>query len=97
MRLGRERLTSAAVAGYIAKYATRGAESAGAADRRIHHARDLATLPVRDHTHEDASVLETTLTALRQARAEHRWATGDGGRGYSPEAASWLLFGPGGR
>lgn len=40
-----ERLTSAAVAGYIAKYATKGAESAGAVDWRIHHASDLATLP----------------------------------------------------
>ncbi|MEV7286909.1 replication initiator [Streptomyces sp. NPDC093252] len=44
------RLSSAAVAGYIAKYATKGAEPAGAVDRRIHHARDLAELPVRAHT-----------------------------------------------
>ncbi|MET8182526.1 replication initiator [Streptomyces sp. NPDC005336] len=101
-----ERLTSAAVAGYIAKYATKGAESAGAVDRRIHHARDLATLPVRDHTlriiatcwwlgglapfeplglRRWAHMLgyrghfstksrrySTTLTALRQARTQHR-------------------------
>ncbi|MBD3010135.1 replication initiator [Streptomyces sp. 5-10] len=99
-------LTSAAVAGYIAKYATKGAESAGAVDRRIRHARDLATLPVRDHMlrmigtcwwlgglvpfeplrlRRWAHMLgyrghfstksrrySTTLTALRQARAEHR-------------------------
>ncbi len=44
-----ERLHSAAVAGYIAKYATKGAESAGAVDGRIHHARDMVTLPVRVH------------------------------------------------
>ncbi|UNS98983.1 replication initiation protein [Streptomyces tubbatahanensis] len=45
-----ERLTSSAVAGYIAKYATKGAESAGAVDGRIHQATDLPLLPVRDHT-----------------------------------------------
>ncbi|WP_406487818.1 replication initiator [Streptomyces phaeochromogenes] len=44
-----ERLTSAAVAGYIAKYATKGAESAGAVDGRIHQARELVMLPVRAH------------------------------------------------
>ncbi|MFJ8026308.1 replication initiator [Streptomyces sp. NPDC096311] len=44
-----ERLTSAAVAGYIAKYATKGAETAGAVDGRIHRARDLVLLPVRPH------------------------------------------------
>lgn len=42
-------LSSSAVAGYIAKYATKGAESAGAVDGRIRHGKDLATLPVRDH------------------------------------------------
>ncbi|GHH68794.1 replication initiation protein [Streptomyces sulfonofaciens] len=45
-----ERLPSAAVAAYIAKYATKGAEAAGAVDARIHRAADLATLPVREHT-----------------------------------------------
>lgn len=45
-----ERLTSAAVAGYLAKYATKGAETAGAVDRRLRHAAELAELPVRDHT-----------------------------------------------
>ncbi|MEU9334425.1 replication initiator [Streptomyces sp. NPDC048290] len=44
------RPSPAAIAGYIAKYATKGAEPAGAVDRRIRHARDLAELPVRDHT-----------------------------------------------
>jgi hypothetical protein len=46
---GRGELTSAAVAGYIAKYATKGAEAAGAVDGRIRHARDLVLLPVRAH------------------------------------------------
>lgn len=45
-----ESLTSAAVAGYIAKYATKGAESAGAVDGRIRRANDLVLLPVRAHT-----------------------------------------------
>ncbi|WP_329312182.1 replication initiator [Streptomyces sp. NBC_01262] len=101
-----ERLTSAAVAGYIAKYATKGAEAAGAVDGRIRHATDLVMLPVRDHPlrmigtcwwlgglpsfeplrlREWAHMLgygghfssksrrySTTLTALRQVRAEHR-------------------------
>lgn len=101
-----ERLTSAAVAGYIAKYATKGAESAGAVDGRIHQARQLVMLPVRAHVLRMISTCwwlgglpafeplglrrwahmlgygghfstksrrySTTLTALREARAEHR-------------------------
>ncbi|MEY2246476.1 replication initiator [Streptomyces sp. BF23-18] len=101
-----ERLTSAAVAGYIAKYATKGAETAGAVDGRIHGARDLVLLPVRAHVLRMISTCwwlgglpdfqplglrrwahmlgygghfssksrrySTTLTALRQARADHR-------------------------
>ncbi|WP_416963131.1 replication initiator [Streptomyces sp. Agncl-13] len=101
-----ERLTSAAVAGYIAKYATKGAESAGAVDGRIHQARELVVLPVRAHVLRMISTCwwlgglppfealglrrwahmlgygghfstksrrySTTLTALREARAEHR-------------------------
>lgn len=101
-----ERLTSAAVAGYVAKYATKGAESAGAVDGRIHQARELVILPVRAHVlrmigtcwwlgglpafeplglRRWAHMLgygghfstksrrySTTLTALREARAEHR-------------------------
>ncbi|MCI3243169.1 replication initiator [Streptomyces spinosisporus] len=97
---------AAAVAGYIAKYATKGAESAGAVDGRIHHARDMVMLPVRAHVlrmigtcwwlgglpefeplglRRWAHMLgygghfstksrrySTTLTALRQARADHR-------------------------
>ncbi|MCX5051057.1 replication initiator [Streptomyces sp. NBC_00474] len=106
-REARERPASAAaVAGYIAKYATKGAESAGAVDGRIHHARDMVMLPVRAHVlrmigtcwwlgglpefeplglRRWAHMLgygghfstksrrySTTLTALRQARADHR-------------------------
>ncbi|MFF3130151.1 replication initiator [Streptomyces mirabilis] len=101
-----ERLTSAAVAGYIAKYATKGAETAGAVDGRIHGPRDLVMLPVRPHVlrmigtcwwlgglpdfeplglrrwahmlgygghfSSKSRRYSTTLTALRQARAEHR-------------------------
>ncbi|MFF4346318.1 replication initiator [Streptomyces sp. NPDC001530] len=101
-----ERLTSAAVAGYIAKYATKGAESAGAVDGRIRQSRELVMLPVRAHVlrmigtcwwlgglpefaplglRRWAHMLgygghfstksrrySTTLTALRQARADHR-------------------------
>ncbi|MEV6056897.1 replication initiator [Streptomyces sp. NPDC052107] len=44
-----ERPSSGAVAGYIAKYATKGAESAGAVDGRIRSAREMVLLPVRAH------------------------------------------------
>lgn len=46
---GERPASGAAVAGYIAKYATKGAETAGAVDGRIHHARDMVMLPVRAH------------------------------------------------
>ncbi|WP_338104518.1 replication initiator [Microbispora catharanthi] len=42
-------LTDQAVAGYIAKYATKAAECVGTMDRRIVPGEDLAALPVRDH------------------------------------------------
>lgn len=103
---GRRPASAGAVAGYIAKYATKGAESAGAVDGRIRHARDMVMLPVRAHVlrmigtcwwlgglpefaplglRRWAHMLgygghfstksrrySTTLTALRQARADHR-------------------------
>jgi uncharacterized Zn-finger protein len=96
----------ATVAGYIAKYATKGAESAGAVEGRIHPGRDMVMLPVRAHVlrmiatcwwlgglpefeplglRRWAHMLgygghfstksrrySTTLTALRQARTDHR-------------------------
>ncbi|GGY88385.1 replication initiator [Streptomyces poonensis] len=98
--------SAAAVAGYIAKYATKGAETAGAVDGRIYRARDMVMLPVRAHVlrmigtcwwlgglpefeslglRRWAHMLgygghfstrsrsySTTLTALRQARTDHR-------------------------
>ncbi|MFE7172277.1 replication initiator [Streptomyces sp. NPDC057616] len=103
---GERPASAASVAGYIAKYATKGAESAGAVDGRIYHARDMVMLPVRAHVlrmigtcwwlgglpefeplglRRWAHMLgygghfstksrrySTTLTALRQARADHR-------------------------
>jgi len=42
-------LTDQAVAGYIAKYATKAAEAVGTVDRRISPVEDLAALPIRDH------------------------------------------------
>ncbi|MFF0109149.1 replication initiator [Streptomyces hirsutus] len=103
---GERPASAAAVAGYIAKYATKGAETAGAVDGRIHHARDMVMLPVRAHVLRMISTCwwlgglpefaplglrrwahmlgygghfstksrrySTTLTALRQARADHR-------------------------
>ncbi|WP_062216866.1 replication initiator [Streptomyces sp. NBRC 109706] len=44
-----QRLTSSAVAGYIAKYATKGAETAGATASRIRDASELVALPLRYH------------------------------------------------
>ncbi|MET9382931.1 replication initiator [Streptomyces sp. NPDC002928] len=101
-----ERLTSGAVAGYVAKYATKGAESAGAVDGRVRSGRDLVLLPVRAHVlrmiatcwwlgglpafaelglrrwahmlgygghfSSKSRRYSTTLTALRQARVDHR-------------------------
>ncbi len=128
-----ERLTSAAVARYIAKYATKGAEAAGAVDGRIHRARDLVMLPVRDHTlrmigtcwwlgglpafeplglRRWAHMLgygghfstksrrySTTLTALRQARAEHRALEQRGALGLGDRATvtvgQWRYVGRG--
>ncbi|WP_424536909.1 replication initiator [Sphaerisporangium viridialbum] len=42
-------LTDRAVAGYIAKYATKAAECVGTLDRRINATEDLTALPIRDH------------------------------------------------
>ncbi|GII56307.1 replication initiation protein [Planotetraspora thailandica] len=45
-------LTEQAVAGYIAKYATKAAECVGTLDRRIIPTEDIALLPVRDHARQ---------------------------------------------
>jgi hypothetical protein len=126
-------LTSAAVAGYIAKYATKGAEVAGAVDGRIRHARELVVLPVRRHVlrmmgtcwwlggladfeplglrrwahmlgygghfSTKSRLYSTTLTALREARTEHRAeeqraALGLGGRTVVT-AGQWRYAGRG--
>ncbi|WP_370666484.1 replication initiator [Streptomyces sp. IBSBF 2507] len=105
-RAGERPASASSVAGYIAKYATKGAESAGAVDGRIRHAREMVVLPVRAHVlrmigacwwlgglpefeplglRRWAHMLgygghfstksrrySTTLTALRQARTDHR-------------------------
>ena len=42
-------LTDQAVAGYIAKYATKAAECVGTLDQRISPTADLTRLPIRDH------------------------------------------------
>ncbi|MFG1879390.1 replication initiator [Sphaerisporangium sp. NPDC049003] len=42
-------LTDQAVAGYIAKYATKAAECVGTLDRRINATEDLRALPIRQH------------------------------------------------
>ncbi|WP_308208168.1 replication initiator [Actinomadura madurae] len=42
-------LTQQAVAGYIAKYATKAAECVGTLDRRLHPADDLDELPITPH------------------------------------------------
>ena len=42
-------LTEQAVAGYVAKYATKAAECVGTLDRRVNLLDDLDTLPIRDH------------------------------------------------
>jgi hypothetical protein len=42
-------LTDQAVAGYIAKYATKAAECVGTLDRRINETENLAELPLREH------------------------------------------------
>ncbi|MEU2617570.1 replication initiator [Streptomyces sp. NPDC007157] len=103
---GERPASAGAVAGYIAKYATKGAESAGAVDGRIYDAQDMVMLPVRAHVlrmigtcwwlgglpefeplglrrwahmlgygghfSSKSRRYSTTLTALRQARADHR-------------------------
>ena len=45
-----EAITSTAVAAYIAKYATKGAEAAGAIHHRIRSLAELELLPMRAHT-----------------------------------------------
>ncbi|MFJ8086062.1 replication initiator protein RepSA [Streptomyces sp. NPDC096205] len=102
--LGHEELTEQAVASYVAKYATKAAETTGTVDHRIGELTELDKLPVPAHTRrlieacwdlDDAYPerllarwahmlgfrghfstksrrYSTTLTALRQVRADYR-------------------------
>ncbi|MEU9140418.1 replication initiator protein RepSA [Streptomyces sp. NPDC048404] len=48
--LGHEELTEGAVASYVAKYATKAAETTGTVDRRVGELSELDKLPLPDHT-----------------------------------------------
>ncbi|GAA4139540.1 replication initiator protein RepSA [Actinomadura keratinilytica] len=76
-------LTDSAVAGYIAKYATKAAECTGTLDRRIRATDDLDTLPVSPHARR---LITTCLDLGRMAEmAELRlaeWAHMLGFRGH---------------
>jgi hypothetical protein len=81
---GPAELSAEAVAGYIAKYATKGTESYGAAlDRRIHHEHELDHLRVPAHIARLARACwtlggEPALTGLRL----RQWAHMLGFRGH---------------
>ncbi|HEU6440109.1 MAG TPA: replication initiator [Terriglobales bacterium] len=71
------------VAGYLAKYATKAAENAGGADRRLRSAYEIGQLPVTDH----ARAMMATCWALgADPRYEHlrlrAWAHMLGFRGH---------------
>jgi hypothetical protein len=76
-------LTDQAVAGYVAKYATKAAECVGTLDRRIEPTDDLAALPVRDHARRlIAECLRlASLDDLAGLRLD-RWAHMLGFRGH---------------
>ncbi|MEU6429537.1 replication initiator [Microbispora sp. NPDC046973] len=76
-------LTDQAVAGYVAKYATKAAESVGTIDRRIVPGEDLAALPVRDHARR--LIAESLRLGAFEELAEFRlihWAHMLGFRGH---------------
>lgn len=77
-----------AVAAYIAKYATKGAETAtGTLDRPIHFLAELAHVQLSDHARR---MIRTawTLGALRTARADYRRAQS---RQEEPEDTTYVL------
>ncbi|ETK33391.1 replication initiator [Microbispora sp. ATCC PTA-5024] len=76
-------LTDQAVAGYVAKYATKAAECVGTLDRRIVPTEDLDALPVRDHARRlIAECLRlSALDRLDELRLS-RWAHMLGFRGH---------------
>ncbi|OII60294.1 replication initiation protein [Streptomyces sp. CC77] len=126
--LGHEELTEQAVAAYVAKYATKAAETTGTIDRRIGEPAELDRLDLPDHTRRligacwdldphyperllarwshmlgfrghfstKSRAYSTTLTALRQTRADYRAAQERRERGLpdpddDPEASTLVL------
>jgi hypothetical protein len=76
-------LTEKAVAGYIAKYATKAAECVGTLDRRIRRNDNLAKLPVTEHARR--LMAECLRLGVREEFAELRlvqWAHMLGFRGH---------------
>ncbi|MFD5932063.1 replication initiator protein RepSA [Streptomyces sp. NPDC060333] len=79
--LGHEDLTEAAVASYVAKYATKAAETTGTADRRIGELAELDKLPLPGHTRR----LIEACWALDEAYPDRllaRWSHMLGFRGH---------------
>ncbi|WP_061296206.1 replication initiator [Herbidospora cretacea] len=76
-------LTDQAVAGYIAKYATKSAESTGTLDRRIQPLENLAALPISEHArrHIAECFRLATLDDLADLKLD-RWAHMLGFRGH---------------
>ncbi|WP_189427959.1 replication initiator protein RepSA [Streptomyces thermoviolaceus] len=79
--LGREELTEQAVASYVAKYATKAAETTGTVDRRIGELAELGKLTLPNHTRR----LIEACWALNDAYPDRllaRWAHMLGFRGH---------------
>ncbi|TQS24116.1 hypothetical protein FLW16_36120 [Microbispora sp. KK1-11] len=95
-------LSERAVAAYVAKYATKAAETSGTLDRRI-KPRDLPTLHEQGvsarHFSTKSRTYSTTLTRLRQARAEFRLRMTFARLPYDPDSTlvvgSWAYAGQG--
>jgi len=80
---GEDRLTEQAVSAYVAKYATKAAETTGTVDRRIRHGSEISYLRLTPHT----EAMMTTawrlgsLAAYRDLQLR-RWAHMLGYRGH---------------
>ncbi|MDX2295393.1 MULTISPECIES: replication initiator protein RepSA [Streptomyces] len=79
--LGQEELTEQAVAAYVAKYATKAAETTGTIDRRIGELAELATLDIPAHTRRLIEACWTLDTEF-PGRMLARWAHMLGFRGH---------------
>ncbi|MFD4619662.1 replication initiator protein RepSA [Streptomyces bauhiniae] len=79
--LGREELTEQAVASYVAKYATKAAETTGTVDHRIGELAELDRLPLPEHTRR---LIEACwdLDDAYPGRMLARWAHMLGFRGH---------------